>query len=59
MEELVELEIKLAYQDRRLSELDGLVRVLSGRLETVERELGELKRAATPEAMVNEPPPHY
>ena len=59
MEELVELEIKIAYQDRRLSELDGLVQLLAARLDTVERELGELKRATTPEAMVNEPPPHY
>ena len=59
MEELVELEITIAYQDRRLGELDALVRAVSDRLETVERELAELKRAATPAAMVNEPPPHY
>jgi uncharacterized coiled-coil protein SlyX len=56
---LVELEIRLAYQDRKLEELDTLVRTLVGRLEVTERELAEIKRAMTPEEHTNEPPPHY
>jgi uncharacterized coiled-coil protein SlyX len=56
---LMDLEIRLAYQDRKLEELDKLVRALGGRLETTERELAEIKRAMTPEEHVNEPPPHY
>jgi uncharacterized coiled-coil protein SlyX len=56
---LVDMEIRLAYQDRRLEELDKLVRTLGDRLETTERELKELKRAMTPEEHPNERPPHY
>ena len=56
---VVELEIKLAFQDRQLRELDALVRALAARLDTAERDLGELKRSLQPPASVNEPPPHY
>lgn len=56
---LVELEIKLAYQDRRIGELDALVRSLAEQLEATRRELAEIKRALAPAELVNEPPPHY
>ena len=56
---LVDVEIRLAYQDRKLEELDTLVRGLVDRLLVSERELAELKRAMTPEKHINEPPPHY
>jgi len=56
---VVELEIKLAYQDRQLRELDALVRALAARVDTSEREIAELKKALQPAAPVNEPPPHY
>jgi uncharacterized coiled-coil protein SlyX len=56
---LVELEIRLAYQDRKIEELDKLVRALVPRLESAERDLLEIKRAMTPEEHINEPPPHY
>ena len=56
--DLVDLEIKLAYQDRRIGELDALVRTFADRLAAAERELVAIKRALTPES-VNEPPPHY
>jgi len=55
---IVELEIRIAYQDRKIEELDSLVRALVSRLETAERDLVELRRAFEPEH-VNEPPPHY
>ena len=58
-EQLVELEIKLAYQERRLTELDALVRTLATRVDNAERDLGDLKRTLVAPAPVNEPPPHY
>lgn len=56
---VVDLEIRLAYQDRKVEELDTLVRTLVTRLETAERDLKELKRALTPIEHANERPPHY
>jgi uncharacterized coiled-coil protein SlyX len=56
-EHLVDLEVKLAYQDRLIRELDQLVRTLATRLEVVERELRDLKQTAPVPA--HERPPHY
>ncbi|MEO8705745.1 MAG: SlyX family protein [Kofleriaceae bacterium] len=58
-EQLIDLEIKLAYQDKKLAELDALVRTLVSRLDEAERDLIQLKHAVAPEEHVNEPPPHY
>jgi uncharacterized coiled-coil protein SlyX len=62
-ERLDELEIKLAYQDHKISALDALVRALGARLDTTERELAELKQSlVSPEVPLgpaNDPPPHY
>ncbi|HEU0035042.1 MAG TPA: SlyX family protein [Kofleriaceae bacterium] len=58
-EQLVELEIKLAYQDRKLGELEELVHTLVARLDTTERELAALKATLAPPTPINEPPPHY
>lgn len=61
--DLVDLEIKLAYQERLIGELDALVRTFGARLDAAERELRALKAAMrSPEAPLgpgNEPPPHY
>ena len=58
-----DLEIKLAFQDKLVRELDELVRTLAERLSAAERELKTLKDAivspATPLGAANEPPPHY
>lgn len=60
---LVDVEVKLAYQERLIADLDALVRAFAERLATAERELAELKQAMrSPEAPLgpsNEPPPHY
>ena len=56
---IVELEIRIAFQDKKIDELDQLVRGLAGRLETTERELKEIKQALTPSELVDEKPPHY
>ncbi len=59
----VDLEVKLAYQERLIAELDALVRTFGERLDKTERELAQLKQSiASPTAPIgpaNEPPPHY
>ncbi|MDB4953665.1 MAG: SlyX [Myxococcales bacterium] len=61
-ERFMDLEVKLAFQDRLIRDLDALVRTFGTRLDTVERELRELKQAMPaplPMGPQNEPPPHY
>ncbi len=62
-EQLVDLEIKLAYQDRLIRELDALVRAFGERLDRAERGLKTLKDSlVSPEVPLgpqNERPPHY
>ena len=62
-ERVEDLEIKLAFQDKLIRELDALVRTFGDRLDAAERELKELKQTIrSPEAALgpaNEPPPHY
>jgi uncharacterized coiled-coil protein SlyX len=62
-ERVMDLEVRLAYQDRQVRELDALVREFGERLDKAERELAQLKQAlVSPEAGIgpgNEPPPHY
>jgi len=63
VERMVELEVKLAYQDRVIRALDALVRAFGDRLDRAERELGTLKDSlaspAAPLGPQHEPPPHY
>lgn len=60
---LVDLEIRLAYQDKLIRELDALVRTFADRLDRTDRELRELKSGQrSPEVPVgppNDKPPHY
>ena len=62
-ERLQDLEVKLAFQDKLIRELDALVRTFGDRLDETQRELKQLKDALrSPEAPggpANEPPPHY
>ena len=62
-ERLEDLEVKLAFQDKLIRELDALVRTFGDRLDEVNRELKALKDGVrSPEAPMgpqNEPPPHY
>ncbi|HEX5063939.1 MAG TPA: SlyX family protein [Kofleriaceae bacterium] len=62
-ERVEDLEIKLAFQDKLIRELDALVRTFGDRLDATERELKELKQSIrSPEPALgpaNEPPPHY
>jgi uncharacterized coiled-coil protein SlyX len=62
-ERLEDLEVKLAFQDKLIRELDALVRTFGDRLDEVSRELKALKEGVrSPETNMgpaNEPPPHY
>ena len=59
-ESVLDLEVRLAYSDRTVATLDGLVRTLFARLEMVEKELKELRNVEAPAiGPASEPPPHY
>lgn len=62
-ERIEDLEVKLAFQDKLIRELDALVRTFGDRLDKTERELKQLRDAVrSPETAMgpaNEPPPHY
>ena len=61
-ERWLDLEVKLAYQERLIHQLDALVREFAERLERTERELAAIKQAMPPPLPLgspNEPPPHY
>lgn len=61
-EELIDLEVRIAFQQRTVSELDALVRTLYTRVEALEREVALLRAggdAGPPIGPANEPPPHY
>lgn len=62
-ERIEDLEVKLAFQDKLIRELDALVRTFGDRLDAAERELKQLKASIqSPEGGMgpgNEPPPHY
>ena len=59
----IDLDVKLAYQDRLIRELDGLVRELATRLVQTEQKLAQLEQTLrsgeVPLGPANEPPPHY
>jgi len=62
-ERIEDLEVKLAFQDRLIRELDALVRAFGDKLDATERELEALKETLkspeSPQGPANEPPPHY
>ena len=62
MEQLVQMQTRIAYQEHMLASLDEVVREFAGRVETLERELGLLRssmRASNDTGPSDEPPPHY
>lgn len=61
-ERWLDIDVKLAYQERLIHELDALVRELGDRVVAAERELKALKAAVpapVPQGAANEKPPHY
>ena len=62
-ERFTDLEVKVAFQDKLIADLEALVRSFGIRLEELARELKQLKEAVrspeVPGGPANEPPPHY
>jgi uncharacterized coiled-coil protein SlyX len=62
-ESLLDLEVRVAYQDRTITALDEVVRALHARVDSLEKELVELRAGAASPALAigpaNDPPPHY
>jgi uncharacterized coiled-coil protein SlyX len=62
-DQLIDLEVKLAFQDRLIRELDTLVREFGTRLDATQREVEALKQSVrSPEVSMGsatEKPPHY
>ena len=59
---IVDLEVRVAFQERTISELDEVVCELATRLERMERELREVRdtvNAAPDDDTPEPPPPHY
>lgn len=59
---LVELEVRIAFQDETISALDEVVREFAARVERLESELGRMRKAmeGLPETgPADDPPPHY
>lgn len=63
MSNFVELEERIAYQDRLIQDLDEVVRAFAVRVEALERELTRLRSAvldaSLPSGPAADPPPHY
>ena len=60
-ERFIDLDVKLAYQERLIRDLDALVRTFGDKLDAAMRELDMLKKSmASPELPVTSTkPPHY
>ncbi len=62
-ERIVDLEVRLAYQDKIIADLDEVVRAFTRRVEVLEREIDLMKQTlkeGVPEVgPQNEKPPHY
>ncbi|MEQ1567549.1 MAG: SlyX family protein [Myxococcota bacterium] len=60
-ERVTELEVKLAFHERWVAELDEVVRALRDQVDELGRELRDLSERVRPEegSAVDEKPPHY
>lgn len=60
-EKVVDLEVRAAYQDKLIDELEQVVREFSARVERLESRVKELKDSldAPPIGPADDPPPHY
>ena len=56
-----ELEIKVAFQENTIAELDGVIQRLAYDVGVLQRQLTELREehASSLEPPINEKPPHY
>lgn len=60
-DKIVDLEVRIAYQDKLIAELDGVVVEFTKRLQLLERQVAELRESAAEREVgpSDEPPPHY
>ncbi|MGB1278208.1 MAG: SlyX family protein [Nannocystaceae bacterium] len=62
-ERITELEIRIAYQDNLISDLDEVLRQFTRRVEVLEQTQsqlrGQLQALAGAPSTADEPPPHY
>jgi SlyX protein len=60
---IVELEIKVAFQERTIAELEGVLTEYAAKLDALCREVEALRArlddGGDPGPIVDEPPPHY
>ena len=58
---IVDLEIRVAYQDELIGQLDEVIREFATRIEALEFQLGELRNrvGSGPIGPAHDPPPHY
>ena len=58
---IVDLEVRVAYQDKLIEELDQVIREFSTRVENLESLLKDLKDSANAASIgpADDPPPHY
>lgn len=61
-ERIIELEIRIAHQDKVIAALDDVVRAFAARVEKLEHQLAAVRQSAgglDPVGPPDEPPPHY
>ena len=62
-ERVMDLEVRLAYQDKTIATLDGVVRGLADRLDALAAELGQVRKTMESPAptlgSASELPPHF
>ena len=62
-DKIIELEIRITYQDKLIAELDSVVCEFTKRLQTLERHIADLRESASGLSAAvgpgDEPPPHY
>lgn len=57
---IVDLEIRLAYQDKLIAQLDEVVREFANRVDALERRVSEHEASADPDiGPGDDRPPHY
>jgi uncharacterized coiled-coil protein SlyX len=58
---VVELEVRIAYQERLISDLDGVIQDFCRRFESLQREFREVQQNldSHPVGPADEKPPHY
>jgi len=58
---IVDLEVRAAFQDKLIADLDEVLREFARRVESLETQIKDLKDSsnAAPIGPPNDPPPHY